>query len=463
MPKFRTAYRSSAMPKPNVKARHNLPNFAFTEKAGLTFGWIATAVGSFFWILDQLGRLATFRSVLPSALIPWIAPGLIALGIALFVWSVFGVETRPELYGPGDVLLTGSIKKRILLYVPLAILSGVFLAAVVVVVPIALQKYFPAVATVSTTSAEVPSRFHRIDKPPETDGAASAATHASPSRSLGVTLVQSSLPKPESFVQLEELKVIKESAFQIGKPILVNIIYKNRGREPVSGLRLFEAMILCSAPGDQRSKDRGTWHLFQDAVAREKASNDEMGVDVGVDRRVFGTVYSQPMTKSLISSILSRNTLVYVLSHAEWNENPKGIDLCQWMQIPSDINGLRIPNDRIVWDACELPAPKRKDTVSGQQQAPAKTAPTVLVYGESENSVFSHIQNCWGGTAIQVGDSKKDHFSNVKSGGCLGSEQQQNQNKNRHTQSRWPSRRICPAESTLSCHPVRNNSMQPAP
>lgn len=90
------------------------------------------------------------KTVVPQSLIPWVAPCIFAVGTGFFVWSDFGgAETRPPLYGPGDILLTGSNGRRFSLHIIGAVMSGAFVATVIVLAPVALNKLVPHISALA--------------------------------------------------------------------------------------------------------------------------------------------------------------------------------------------------------------------------------------------------------------------------------------------------------------------------
>lgn len=136
------------------------------KKPRLFFGWISTALGPCLWILDQIGRIETANTFVPPSIVIWLTPTLIAIGLALFVWSDFGSsETRPQLYGPGNVLLTGSRRRRFSLHVIGAILSGLLAAVVIVLVPITLRPPIPQKVHIAASPAARPDGAQSYPSP----------------------------------------------------------------------------------------------------------------------------------------------------------------------------------------------------------------------------------------------------------------------------------------------------------
>lgn len=79
------------------------------------------------------------KVIIPGSLLFWISPLVFAAGVALVVWSDFGTETRPTIYGPGNVLLTGSRRLRFTVHVLGAIASGVVIAVLIILTPVVLR------------------------------------------------------------------------------------------------------------------------------------------------------------------------------------------------------------------------------------------------------------------------------------------------------------------------------------
>ncbi|PYV18821.1 MAG: hypothetical protein DMG21_03825 [Acidobacteria bacterium] len=151
------------------------------------------------------------------------------------------------------------------------------------------------------------------------------------------------------FMQFTEMKPVYP-LFTLGKPLMLNVYYQNKSTFPVVGVKQDAALGFIYGPSAQ-AKSGYVRQTFARQMLNDLKATSSYG-DVGVGGTIWTTVQSDhDLTTNDVNSLIEGKVTLYVISHIEWTEHPKGFNLCLYMDRPP---GPRVEDfSQLSWHVCE--------------------------------------------------------------------------------------------------------------
>ena len=150
----------------------------------------------------------------------------------------------------------------------------------------------------------------------------------------------------EQMLPVDDLSVIAE-----GRSIGFNIVFTQRGNQPVHDVHNFETLSIVE-PTDAASRAARQTFRSEQKMAHQRAFHEHIDApSVGLGQQVFNTAVLGPLTKETADSILRGKNLLYLQAWANWkdlNGNTGTIDEC-WLMVPPVTSKLTA---QVNWHNC---------------------------------------------------------------------------------------------------------------
>jgi hypothetical protein len=160
------------------------------------------------------------------------------------------------------------------------------------------------------------------------------------------------LPKSKGFLAVEKVE-FREQTLSAGNPFSVNLYVRNTGTDPVYNIHRIQHVLLEDAKGVASSSDS----LIVDRKARAEFSkvlhgNKDYRIPVpqmGVGEGYWDTLGFQSLTDDQVKGIVNGDVRLYIFIHAQWDNQEKDTDICQWLQYTG---GTQVTQWKPVWHNC---------------------------------------------------------------------------------------------------------------
>jgi len=135
--------------------------------------------------------------------------------------------------------------------------------------------------------------------------------------------------------------------FRVGVPIRINTHWTNDGGTPISGVKAASRIWTIRT---NSQTDAETHSHFRKAIENE-ISKKYPGPIINPGGGIYHTDQTEhPMSAPDIADITAGRIRVYVLSHAQWDSKPEGVDFCLFATGPET---AKATVDKIPWGGCE--------------------------------------------------------------------------------------------------------------
>lgn len=157
---------------------------------------------------------------------------------------------------------------------------------------------------------------------------------------------------PLAFLQFERADSV-ESNLPIapGKPMLVNVYFRNRGTYPVTGGLVWSVLTYATMAKDS---DKQINSKFTTLVHRLHKTHPTGGVSIGVGNDLWNTASSEPMTVDKIEALVQGKSRLVLTALAMWKDEKltsQEWPVCQWFtNVPAPGETVKA----IAWHNCEI-------------------------------------------------------------------------------------------------------------